>query len=92
MPFKKGHDKFGGRQKGTPNTVTQQHRELINSLISCPENLEEDLKQLSPKDRMDAIIKLLEFTTPKQSRVDTNITGDLDVSSIIFKDAKGSRD
>jgi len=61
-----------GRKKGVPNKVTQEHRKLINKLISCPKDLEEDLKVLEPKERIDAIIKLLEFTTPKQSRIINN--------------------
>jgi len=85
--FQKGQPKIGGRQKGTPNKVTQEHRELINKLIDSPEDLEADLAQLAPKDRIDAIIKLLEFTTPKQSRVEANVTGQMDLSSIVIKDA-----
>lgn len=84
--------KFGGREKGTPNKVTQEHRELINTLIESPEDLEKDLKELSPKDRLDAIIKLLEYTTPKQSRVDTVISADKSVSSLLFEDAEKNTD
>jgi len=74
-------------RKGIPNKVTQEHRELINKLISCPKDLEKDLKELSPKDRLDAIIKLLEFTTPKQSRVVADVTNKVNISSIKFEDA-----
>jgi len=88
MPFKKGDKKLSGRKKGVPNKSTQQHRELINKLISSPEDLEKDLAKLSPKDRMDAIIKLLEFTTPKQARVETVHSGDISVTSIKFEDEK----
>jgi hypothetical protein len=57
-------------REGIPNKATQDHRELINKLISSPKDLEKDLKGLEPKERLDAIIKLLEFTTPKQARVE----------------------
>ena len=80
--------KFGGREKGTPNKVTQEHRDLINKLISSPKDLEKDLKALEPKERLDAIIKLLEFTTPKQARVESVITGDVSINSVRFEDAK----
>lgn len=88
MPFKKGQSgNIKGRTKGSPNKVTQEHRELIDKLISAPEDLEKDLKELSPKDRLDAIIKLLEFTTPKQSRVVADVTNKVNISSIKFEDA-----
>ncbi len=80
-------EKTGGREKGTPNIVTQEHRELINKLITSPKDLVADLKKLEPKERLDAIIKLLEFTTPKQARVETIVSGDLSINSIVFKDA-----
>jgi hypothetical protein len=79
--------KTGGRTKGVPNKVTQEHRELINKLISCPKDLESDLKVLEPKERIDAIIKLLEFTTPKQSRVEATVDNKVSISSIKFEDA-----
>ena len=89
MPFKKGESgNPKGRKKGSPNIVTQEHRELINTLISCPDDLQGDLQKLEPKERIDAIIKLLEFTTPKQARVINEVTGDLSISSVLFKDAK----
>jgi len=80
-------EKTGGRKKGTPNKVTQEHRELINRLIDSPNDLEKDLKKLSPKDRLDSIIKLLQFTTPKQSRVVADVTNKVNISSIKFEDA-----
>ena len=92
MPFKKGHKKIGGKKKGTPNKATQDHRDLINKLISSPEQLLKDLASLEPKERIDATIKLLEYTTPKQSRVETNVTAELGLSSIIFEDAKKDQD
>ena len=90
MPFQKGRERTGGKKKGTPNKVTQDHRDLINKLISSPEKLLKDLEQLEPKERIDATIKLLEFTTPKQSRVETQITADVSVNSIKFEDAEES--
>jgi hypothetical protein len=87
MPFEKGNKRGKGRPPNSPNKVTQDHRDLINKLISSPKDLQKDLKSLEPKERVDAIIKLLEFTTPKQSRVESNITGNIGVESIKFEDA-----
>ena len=87
--FKKGQPKISGRTKGTPNKATQEHRELINKLISCPKDLEADLKVLEPKERIDAVIKLLEFTTPKQSRMEAVVSAET-TNKLIFEDAKES--
>jgi 23S rRNA C2498 (ribose-2'-O)-methylase RlmM len=55
--------KTGGRQKGTANKVTNEIRNKINHLIENQlETLEDDLKKLSPKERLDIVVKLLPYT------------------------------
>jgi len=57
--------KFGGRTKGTPNKENKKTRELIEQLVK--ENfsqLDLDIKGLSPRDRVQAIISLLKYCTP----------------------------
>ena len=67
--------KFGGRKKGTPNKANQQLREWIGHLIDGNRDLvEKDLKKLSPKDRMDAIIRLLEYKLPRLNRTEIKET------------------
>lgn len=72
MPFKPG--KSGnpkGKPKGAKCKDIKQVRAWINKIVS--ENqlvLEEDLKLLSPKDRVNAIMNLLEYCEPKLSRVE----------------------
>lgn len=36
-PFKKGHAKTGGRTKGTPNKVTTEHKEFLESVLESEE-------------------------------------------------------
>lgn len=69
MAFEPGHEKMGGRQKGTPNKINRSLRNWIKDILQeGQEQFEKDLKKLSPKDRVDATIKLLEFSLPKLTR------------------------
>ena len=58
--------KTGGRQKGTPNKVTGTVKEMISTAISNElQLLPKLLSQLEPKEKIDAIIKLLPYLIPK---------------------------
>lgn len=58
--------KTGGREKGTPNKITKDIREVFQSLIENNlETLDNDLKSLEPKERLEIIIKLGDFVIPK---------------------------
>lgn len=83
MGFEPGHKKKGGRKKGTPNKVTGELRTWVGKLIS--ENykqIENDLAALTPKERITALIQLMEYALPKLSRVEGD-TADPDVNIII---------
>lgn len=70
--------KFGGRKKGTPNKDTAQLRERIENLLEDNwDEILEDMKQLSPKDRIDTYTKLLEYALPKLSRMEASIENDM---------------
>lgn len=61
--------KFGGRKKGTPNKDTKQLREKIEMLLSDQwHQIQKDIQDLKPKDRIDTYIKLLEYSLPKLNR------------------------
>lgn len=58
--------KTGGRQKGTPNRLTKELRaSLKNVLHNELENLVSNLDKLEPKDRLDVVVKLIQFVLPK---------------------------
>lgn len=76
MSRKPGSPKTGGRKKGTPNKDNQVPKEIFAKL--CPEYLESDQfksdwNQLSPKDRVQCILKMSEWLVPKPQSVDMNI-------------------
>lgn len=66
MARPKGTPKTGGRVKGTPNKVTYSLKEWINSLIRRNQKqIELDLEEIEPKERLQILLKLLEYIIPK---------------------------
>ncbi len=58
--------KTGGRTVGTPNKITIELRKTIKGIIASElESLPATLEQLSAKERLDLVIKLLPFCMPK---------------------------
>jgi hypothetical protein len=61
--------KTGGRAKGTPNKVTTEIKDVFKEIIECNlSQIETDIMELSPKDRIDVILKLSEYVLPKLQR------------------------
>jgi hypothetical protein len=59
--------KYGGRQKGTPNKITKEVRERIQDIINTElESIDNLLAELTAKERLDIIIKLLPYVVAKQ--------------------------
>lgn len=68
MSRPKGTPKTGGRVKGTPNKVTYSLKEWITSLIDKQRTqIEQDLQELEPKERLQMIEKLMQYVIPKQA-------------------------
>ncbi|WP_462390236.1 hypothetical protein [Phocaeicola coprocola] len=68
MSRPKGTPKTGGRVKGTPNKVTYSLKEWITSLINKQRTqIEQDLQELEPKERLQMIEKLMQYVIPKQA-------------------------
>lgn len=63
--------KYGGRQKGTPNRTTTEIRQMYQYLIeSNLDLLENDIKELQPKERLRIIIELSKFVLPTLKNVE----------------------
>ena len=57
--------KTGGRRLGTSNAITTKTKEAISQLIEGSlDGLKDDLKELSPKDRLSVITNLLKYVIP----------------------------
>jgi len=72
--------KFGGRTKGTPNRNTDEIRQNFQLLIENNlTTLENDLKELEPKDRIKAILDLSKFVLPilKATELSTSTNGSI---------------
>jgi hypothetical protein len=63
-----------GRPKGTPNKLTTEKKQRLERILEIiEENLEDDIKGLKRKDRVDLWIQLQEYVRPKLQRVNVDI-------------------
>lgn len=69
-----GLGRLGGRQAGTPNKTTATTREWIQALLDeNQDSIREDLKKMSAKDRVTALLSLIPYVTPKQMATTANV-------------------
>lgn len=66
--------KHGGRQKGTPNKVTNELRQWVAKLIDDNrKQIEKDLKSLCPEKRITILERFLQYVLPKRQQVRAEI-------------------
>lgn len=71
MSRPKGINKTGGRAKGTPNKTSQEMRDKIQDvLMDNWGKVNKDMQKLKPKERLDFMVKLLPYITPKLNNTD----------------------
>ena len=81
MPFQKGNQFGKGRIKGSKNKATKDIKDRLLKLVNDNmEDLQYDLDHLEPKDRVQAIINLINYTTPKLKTVDATVTAITELS------------
>ncbi len=69
-----GKGRLGGRQKGTPNKVTASIKDWLSELIdNNRKQVERDIKQLEPKERLQVLEKLMQYVIPKQQAVSAKV-------------------
>jgi hypothetical protein len=81
--------KTGGRTKGTPNRTTNEIRNHFQKLVDDNlTQLEKDIKDLEPKERIKTILELSKFVLPtlKATELTTATDTNLKPIQIIFKD------
>lgn len=58
--------KTGGRAKGTPNKVSRPFRAFVASLLDeNREQIEADLRAVTPAERLSFVVKVLPYLMPK---------------------------
>jgi len=80
MPFIKGQSgNPDGRPNGSVSLVTNTLRVAVQSILDDNiEQFQKDLRGLEPRDRVNTMLRLLEFALPKLQRVENK----LDVSRL----------
>ncbi len=69
-----GRGRLGGRAKGTPNKVTCSTKEWIADLIDRNrKQIEDDLKNVKPIERLQIFERLMPYVLPKQQAVSASI-------------------
>ena len=63
-------NKYGGRQKGTPNRITKELRTLLKDILYQElEQVQERLGLLEPKERIELLMKLMPYILPKVTSI-----------------------
>ena len=71
--------KYGGRQKGTPNRMTKELRSILKDVMHQEiEIIQDHLVQLSPKERVELLIKLMPYVLPKVENISHTTNEPLD--------------
>jgi hypothetical protein len=86
MKFEQGHPKYAGRAKGTPNKSTTNLKSTIQGIVERSfETLEYDLETIEPKDKINFVLKLIEYVLPKQreTKLDFNSLSDEEIDELI---------
>lgn len=69
-----GKGRMGGRQKGTPNKTTAKVKNWLARMIEKNrKQMEEDLQELDPKERLQILEKFMAYVVPKQQAVSATI-------------------
>ena len=72
-------NKYGGRQKGTPNRITKELRSLLKDVMYDEIGaLQDRLDALNPKERVELLIKLMPYALPKVTSVSHTTNEPLD--------------
>ena len=72
-------NKYGGRQKGTPNRMTKELRSVLKDILYQElEQIQEHLETLNSKERVELLIKLMPYALPKVTSVSHTTNEPLD--------------
>jgi|GEM_PF-642217 len=91
MPFQKKHEKIGGRPKGSPNRLTSDLKTRIAQIVDTGfQSMESDLEALEAKDRINALLKFLQYLLPlqRETKIDISSLSDEEVEELLNKALK----
>jgi len=72
-------NKYGGREKGTPNRLTKELRTVLKDIVYRElESIELRLDELEPKERIELTIKLMPYVFPKVDSISHNTNEPMD--------------
>nr|AOE09858.1 hypothetical protein [uncultured bacterium] len=72
-------NKYGGRQKGTPNKLTKELRSVLKDILYQElEQIQEHLETLNSKERVELLIKLMPYILPKVTTISHTTNEPLD--------------
>ena len=77
--------KTGGRKPGSLNKTTKVSREMIVGVLEKYQEsgmMSEDLEALEPKDRIDIMVKLMNFVLPKMQSTQMDLTANAKEASV----------
>ena len=78
MPFTKGNRYGTGRPPKAGNKVLQSTREAIKTILDktfTPEKIIDDLESLKPVDRLNLLVKLIEYQVPRMRSLEVGLEG-----------------
>ena len=72
-------NKYGGREKGTPNKLTKELRSVLKDILYQElEQIQEHLDTLNSKERVELLIKLMPYALPKVTSISHTTNEPLD--------------
>ena len=73
MPFKPGHNLSKGRPKGSFNMSTEIVKKNVALLLENNiELVQQDLDQMQPRDRVNALLQFMKFVVPTKKAVEVD--------------------
>tara|TARA_B100001057_G_scaffold99825_1_gene96803 strand:+ start:968 stop:1273 length:306 start_codon:yes stop_codon:yes gene_type:complete len=79
MPFEPGHKLATGRPKGSSNKSKEIVKKNVAVLLENNIQLvQEDLDQMQPRDRVNALLQFMKFVIPTQKAVEVEDVTDHD--------------
>jgi len=85
MGFQKGNTNSQGRPKGSKNKATGELREFVNDFIKeNTDKIQNDFDSLDPKERIDTLIKLLEYSLPKLNRTELSTDSEREENKVVI--------